>query len=61
MNKDWKCAFPAILYSVHYFLCELSLANSYENRHPCVIRDIFGKCRLTHVKPKFSPDEGRGC
>lgn len=27
----------AIIYSVHYFLCELSLANSYKNGHPCVI------------------------
>lgn len=61
MNKGWKCAFPAMLCSVHYFLCELSLASSYENGHPWVVRDIFHKRRLTHMKASFFPTAGKGC
>lgn len=60
MNKGWKCAPPATLYSVQYFLCELSLANSCENGHLCVIRDTAWKCRLRHMKAKFSPTSGKG-
>lgn len=61
MNKGWKCAFLSMFYFVHYFLCELSFSNSYENGHPCVIRDIFCTCRLMYMKSKFSLTAGKGC